>query len=147
MEYYAKFDEATLQHLADIMKSGLCTEPITLTQNGTYVAPVGRGYTPVTVNVAGGSEITYATVGVSIDGEAKLTVVDIIETDYGKFLAPTTIEESGECRIPMYNGLAVVTCDSGGIEVISGDAEVASNTGYNTCLIRGACAIHLYEFM
>jgi hypothetical protein len=51
MEYYAKFDEATLQHLSDIMKSGLCTEPITLTQNGTYVAPVGKGYTPVTVDV------------------------------------------------------------------------------------------------
>lgn len=32
----------------------ITTEPLTVTQNGTYTAPSGKAYTPVTVNVSGG---------------------------------------------------------------------------------------------
>lgn len=51
MEYYAHFDDATIKQLVDAMQTGLNTEEITITQNGTYVAPVGKGYTPIVVNV------------------------------------------------------------------------------------------------
>lgn len=94
MEYYAKFDEVTLQHLSDIMKSGLCTEPITLTQNGTYVAPVGRGYTPVTVDVpTSGLNLTKFTATVVIytaEGNSCLLYEGFSEV---KFFANTNTDE------------------------------------------------------
>jgi len=33
----------------------ITTEPLSVTENGTYTAPSGKAYTPVTVNVSGGS--------------------------------------------------------------------------------------------
>lgn len=34
---------------------GVTVEPVTFTENGTFTAPAGKAYSPVTVNVAGGS--------------------------------------------------------------------------------------------
>ena len=36
-------------------------EPLSVTQNGTYTAPRGKAYTPVTVNVSGGGGVNIAT--------------------------------------------------------------------------------------
>ena len=36
-------------------------EPLSVTQNGTYTAPTGKAYTPVTVNVSGGGSVQYDT--------------------------------------------------------------------------------------
>lgn len=36
-------------------------EPLSVTQNGTYTAPDGKAYSPVTVNVSGGGSLTVAT--------------------------------------------------------------------------------------
>lgn len=38
--------------------TGAVVEPLTVTENGTYSAPAGQGYTPVTVNVSGSGGIT-----------------------------------------------------------------------------------------
>ena len=35
----------------DNIQSGSANEPITITQNGTYTAPEGVGYSPINVNV------------------------------------------------------------------------------------------------
>lgn len=40
----------------------LTAEPLSVTQNGTYTAPKGKAYTPVTVNVSGGGGANIATV-------------------------------------------------------------------------------------
>ncbi len=37
-----------------ISGGGVTVEPLSVTANGTYTAPTGKAYTPVTVNVAGG---------------------------------------------------------------------------------------------
>lgn len=37
------------------------TEPLLVTENGTYTAPRGKAYTPVSVNVSGGGSATVAT--------------------------------------------------------------------------------------
>ena len=37
------------------------TEPLSVTENGTYTAPRGKAYTPVSVNVSGGGSATVAT--------------------------------------------------------------------------------------
>ena len=36
-------------------------EPLSVTQNGTYTAPTGKAYSPVTVNVSGGGTLTVKT--------------------------------------------------------------------------------------
>lgn len=39
--------------------SGIDVEPLSVTQNGTYSAPTGKAYSPVTVNVSGGGGGAY----------------------------------------------------------------------------------------
>lgn len=79
MEYYAKFDDATIKQLVDAMNTGINTERITINQNGTYVAPVGKGYTPVVVDVQGGGlglRKYTATVKLYIPEDADNWVID-----------------------------------------------------------------------
>lgn len=40
--------------------SGVTAEPLSVSANGTYTAPAGKAYTPVTVNVAGGGGLPVA---------------------------------------------------------------------------------------
>ena len=42
----------------DNIQSGSTNEPITITQNGTYTAPEGVGYSPINVNVPSKEEET-----------------------------------------------------------------------------------------
>ena len=39
----------------------ITTEPLSVTENGTYTAPAGKAYTPVTVNVSGGGSVSVDT--------------------------------------------------------------------------------------
>ena len=50
---YVWQDQDGYVHLSDD-GSALSIEPLSVTQNGTYTAPTGKAYTPVTVNVSGG---------------------------------------------------------------------------------------------
>lgn len=128
MEYYAKFDEATLQHLADIMKSGLCTEPITLTQNGTYVAPVGKGYTPINVNVeTGSSDFSIANVTVDMPSGVSVYFPCIVnDEDTSGFETYTP----GTYQVIMYKGKAICGFGAEAVEnyswkLISGSATAS----------------------
>lgn len=40
--------------------SGVTVEPLTITENGTYTAPAGKAYSPVTVNVPQGGDVVRA---------------------------------------------------------------------------------------
>lgn len=53
--YY--FYKANGQKVMGTASGGVSTQALTVTENGTYTAPTGTAYTPVTVNVAGGSVI------------------------------------------------------------------------------------------
>ena len=48
-------DENGYVHLDDEGTAAITVEPLSVTQNGTYTAPTGKAYSPVTVNVSGGS--------------------------------------------------------------------------------------------
>ena len=56
-------------HLDDEGTAPITVEPLSVTQNGTYTAPTGKAYSPVTVNVSGGAtnvvvgEFTASTAG------------------------------------------------------------------------------------
>ena len=47
--------------LSNILSGGVTVEPLSVTANGTYTAPTGKAYSPVTVNVpsSGGSATAY----------------------------------------------------------------------------------------
>lgn len=48
--------------LQNVESGGITTEALSITQNGTYTAPSGKAYTPVTVNVesGGGADVYEA---------------------------------------------------------------------------------------
>ena len=47
-------DEQGYVHLDDEGEGSISVEALSVTQNGTYTAPTGKAYSPVTVNVSGG---------------------------------------------------------------------------------------------
>ena len=51
-------DITTYATAIDNIQSGSANEPITITQNGTYTAPEGVGYSPINVNVPSKEEET-----------------------------------------------------------------------------------------
>lgn len=48
-------------HLSDEGTPPISVEALSVTQNGTYTAPTGKAYSPVTVNVSGGGGLVYET--------------------------------------------------------------------------------------
>lgn len=53
----------------------ITTEPLSVTQNGTYTAPFGTAYTPVTVNVAGSSKNAQVVQGTTRTTSSTLTAI------------------------------------------------------------------------
>lgn len=45
---------------------GTTVEALSVTQNGTYTAPTGKAYSPVTVNVSGGGSSDFSTATVTV---------------------------------------------------------------------------------
>lgn len=56
---YVWQDENGYVHLSDEQGTQIDVEPLSVTQNGTYTAPTGKAYSPVTVNVSGGGGLEY----------------------------------------------------------------------------------------
>ena len=54
-------DEDGYIHLDDEGSTPITVESLSVTQNGTYTAPTGKAYSPVTVNVSGGGGLEYET--------------------------------------------------------------------------------------
>lgn len=54
-------DQDGYVHLDDEGTTPITVEPLSVTQNGTYTAPTGKAYSPVTVNVSGGGGLVYET--------------------------------------------------------------------------------------
>ena len=53
----------------------ITTEPLSVTQNGTYTAPFGTAYTPVTVNVSGSSKNAQVVQGTTRTTSSTLTAI------------------------------------------------------------------------
>ena len=66
-------------------------EPLSVTQNGTYTAPTGTAYSPVTVNVSGGSVSVATTTWTNSDSTATShTFTGLLGTPKAAFLRCTT---------------------------------------------------------
>lgn len=66
--------------------SGITVEPVTFTENGTFTAPSGKAYSPVTVNVADGSS-DFSTADVTLNLTATSGEPLIFETP-SKIIVP-----------------------------------------------------------
>ena len=54
-------DQDGYVHLSPDGSPPITVESLSVTQNGTYTAPTGKAYSPVTVNVSGGGGLVYET--------------------------------------------------------------------------------------
>lgn len=73
--------------LSNIPSGGITVEPLSVTANGTYTAPAGKAYSPVTVNVpsSGGSATAYGWNVVSSESSSLYYLsVDIAPADMTK---------------------------------------------------------------
>ena len=93
MEYYVHLSDETLQKLEDAI-SGEPVEVVELsvTENDTYTAPSGKAYSPVVVNVSGGSS-DFST--------AEVTIVNSNNIEC-KLAFPILITENGATYINSY---------------------------------------------
>lgn len=91
--------------------SDVDVEPLSVTQNGTYTAPSGKAYSPVTVNVSGGSVILHGqsdpTEVVGNNGNiylktTPLQIVEYIENDSaGNAYINTKFKPTGRTKVEM----------------------------------------------
>ena len=129
--------------------SSITVEPLSVTENDTYTAPTGKAYSPVTVNVSGGSSaFSTAEVTVILGGEMyeasliglphidsnSLRDVDLITGDEGERIV---------LSVPLYKGVLVTLC-VGGVyaESVTGGIVMDSETGMLTITGDGTITIN-----
>lgn len=108
MEYYVSLGDETIEALGDMIKEQkVDVDSKSITENGTYTAPSGKAYSPVTVNVpnpsTGTLQITengegidvrqYAAVDVNVSASsdfstAEVTVINSAAPTYGYKVVP-----------------------------------------------------------
>lgn len=89
--YFHQPDYYQLTYMVGGEPPEIQTEPITITQNGTYTAPSGKAYTPVTVNVSGG--------GGGMNVQAYLGYDSRTANSYGATSVTLTVAKSGTYKI------------------------------------------------
>lgn len=116
-------------------------EPLTVTENGTYTAPTGKAYSPVTVNVSGGGSAT-ATLTYSAESSTRFNLLApiIVETYAEMSGVPELLYANTDPRtvdVLLYNGASFVRIDNT-VTSMSGDIE-QDDPGYY--FITGDCSI------
>ena len=140
MEYYVHLSGETLEKLEDaISGEPVEIEALSVTENGTYTAEQGKAYSPVVVEVEGGSsDFSTAEVTFSSDSICSLTIPIVIKKDaYGDNLPPYDIIMANQdvistvsqtLTIPVGNPCWINVYDIGLTNVIiSGDASWLSD--------------------
>lgn len=148
MEYYVHLGDETLQKLGNAI-SGEPVEVVELnvTENDTYTAPSGKAYSPVTVNVSGGSsDFSTAEVTINVQPTAPDTFMIAIPNIFESALysALSEAEAAGKQIVPLYNGEVYATSASGNIVFSNGVGDVEI-IGGGTLRIFGNCSVDVDE--
>lgn len=105
-----------INDLADNWPEGITIESLSVTENDTYTAPEGKAYSPVTVNVSGGSsDFSTATVTVTNNTDTVIKprnfpTLTEADTIFGE--AELYPSESNDFEAVMYKGTArCYVCD------------------------------------
>lgn len=143
-------DQDGYVHLDDEAPSGQITvESLSVTQNGTYTAPTGKAYSPVSVNVSGGGG-QYAWFG---SGAEKVgTVINRTinlqnDTDYDSWTASTTATTLIAADASPYYSVSLNFEDYDYCFVTKGYVEPVYVSGTPmTSTIKRSCQYHLAYF-
>ena len=78
-------DQDGYVHLSPDGSPPITVESLSVTQNGTYTAPTGKAYSPVTVNVSGGDTLIYSAEVTSSTTSTSQTLLATLNTglDFG----------------------------------------------------------------
>jgi hypothetical protein len=125
---------------------GTTVEALSVTQNGTYTAPSGKAYSPVTVNVSGGSsDFSTATVNVvdnTIDDFTFAGPCAISDPEEGFYCSMGNIyveQGANSFSVILFKGKCLLYAPTGGRTIsISGDIE---DDGGEYYYITGDCTI------
>lgn len=116
---------------------GTTVEALSVTQNGTYTAPTGKAYSPVTVNVSGGSsDFSTATVTATYGH----TINGAFYTNFppeAPFEGGTVYQNSMSDTLVLYKGSALIIINDP-VQSISGNIQDMGEGGY---LVTGDCTI------
>ena len=112
------FDIVVARKLSGGGGGGTTVEALSVTQNGTYTAPSGKAYSPVTVNVSGGSsDFSTATLTVTASNHGAIYGAPIIVAPFPdipsfEFIGTATEPMGiGEHSVVMYKGYSAVFAD------------------------------------
>jgi hypothetical protein len=145
MEYFVHLGA----HSVDAIKQACGTEveELNVTENGTYNAPSGKAYNPVTVNVeSSGGDSDFSTAEVTIIKEADSDynieiTLPLIEDGYltGVYSYGPNIPESVTVTVALLNGKCVIFARSALDYGISG--SIAYDADLGGFVITGDCTI------
>lgn len=139
-------------YVRELMEGGgsVTVEQLNVTENGTYTAEAGKAYSPVVVNVAGGSsDFTTATLTIVVDSNIEdfgALVPHTKEASEIPFPLPANIdgyidaypEQENVYQVVLYKGSAILQADTENVSMtVTGDATVAAEF----CFITGDCTI------
>jgi len=151
------FDIIIARKLAGGGGGNITVEPLSVTENDTYTAPTGKAYSPVTVNVSGGSsEFSTAAITVTISSNTEPWLAEPYPI---QIISDTLIPMMGIINddtydIVLYQGSAPlyvftkdpITVYSGAFEVLSSTSDPESGGYYSECEITGDCSFTLVGF-
>lgn len=127
--------------------NGTHVSPLSVTENGTYIAGDSKAFNPVVVSIDTPlPDYTTAQMSFTLSGEASADVnaAFVTEVENGATYGGASIDSEYHptLNIVLYKGkaTAVITPGTGTTVTTSGSIEVASGTTYN---ITGECAITL----
>lgn len=114
-----------INDLADNWPDGITVEALSVTENGTYTAQEGKAYTPVTVNVSGGSS-DFSTATVTIVNNTAGTL-DSIYMPHA--MAADAEQGSPDISMPVFlSGIPIET------------------SSYNAMLYKGSCYFDYQQY-
>lgn len=130
-----------INDLADNWPEGITIEALSVTENDTYTAPEGKAYSPVTVNVSGGSS-DFSTAEVTITQQnfnpsvgmywplATIISDKLIAGSYEQLTATethTVVLYKGACETILGDVVATsgdIVVDEDGLATITGDCTI-----------------------
>ena len=105
--------------------SSVTVEPLTATENRVYTAPSGTAYSPVTVNVSGGSS-DFSTAEVTITSDINTTVIvpcAFDENDESSSFGSAGVVADTPLTITviLYKGTAILYCEDANSFEVTGN--------------------------
>lgn len=127
--------------------NGTVVSPLTVTENGTYIAGDSKAFNPVVVSIDTPlPDYTTEQMSFALSGEASADVnaAFVTEGENGVTYAEASIDSEYHptLKVVLYKGkaTAVITPATGTTVTVSGNIEAASGNTYN---ITGECSITL----